>query len=557
MAESKSSSDERVVSFMDIGTNSVRVLLVRINPNHSYATLTQQKEVVRLGEGEFVDQHLQPEAMDRAVLVCRKFAELSRSYGAAEIIAITTSAAREAKNQAEFLRRLRREADLDVRVISGKEEARLIYLGVSSGVHLGDKQAAFIDVGGGSTEVIAGDQRQYHYLGSLALGAVRLTTLFFLPEETDPINSERYALLQRYVRNASVRTLQQMKQNRFDIAFGSSGTIENLTDIAARALHNRPRQRDDVLPYSDLKQVVEMLSALPLEARRKVPGINPERADIIIAGAAIIDTLMQDLKLTELRVISERGLREGLLIDYLSRGEHAQLVRGMSVRERSVLQLGRTCGFDEKHAKHIRRLALEMFESAQKAGLHRLGDRERELLGYAAMLHDIGVFLSYNDHHLHTYYLIRNAELLGFDQSEIAIMATAALFHRKGMPKKKSAEFAALDKRSRSIVELMSVLLRLAEGLDRSHMGIVQHAKLRAIDKRTVELEIHAAQDCQLELWGVQDRLKAAEKILDRKMQVRVVGGKKSSRITKRPPLPPTADETPDRKSQTIPTGTI
>ncbi len=557
MTASKRSSDERVVSFMDIGTNSVRLLLVRIHPNHSYATLTQQKEVVRLGEGEFVDQYLQPDAMDRAVLVCRKFAELSRSYGAEEIIAITTSAAREAKNQSEFLRRLRHEADLDVRVISGKEEARLIYLGVSSGAHLGDKQAAFIDVGGGSTEVIVGDQRQYHYLSSLALGAVRLTTLFFLPEETDPISSERYALLQRYVRNASVRTLQQMKQHRIDIAFGSSGTIENLTDIAARALHNRPRQRDDVLPYRDLKQVVEMLSALPLEARRKVPGINPERADIILAGAAIIDTLMQDFKLTELRVISERGLREGLLIDYLSRGEHAQLVRGMSVRERSVLQLGRTCGFDEDHAKHIRRLALEMFDSAQKAGLHRWGDRERELLGYAAMLHDIGVFLSYNDHHLHTYYLIRNAELLGFDQSEIAIMATAALFHRKGTPKKKSAEFAALDKRSRSIVELMSVLLRLAEGLDRSHMGIVQHAKLRAINKRSVDLEIQAAQDCQLELWGVQDRLKAAEKMLDRKMQVHVVGGKKSSRTTKRQPPPPTADETPDPKSQTTPTGTL
>jgi len=159
MANSKKSSDERVVSFMDIGTNSVRVLLVRINPNHSYATLTQQKEIVRLGEGEFIDQYLQPAAMDRAILVCRKFAELSRSYGAEEIVAITTSAARDAINQADFLRRLRREAGLDVRVISGKEEARLIYLGVSSGVHLGDKQAAFIDVGGGSTEVIAVTRR--------------------------------------------------------------------------------------------------------------------------------------------------------------------------------------------------------------------------------------------------------------------------------------------------------------------------------------------------------------------------------------------------------------
>ena len=331
-----------------------------------------------------------------------------------------------------------------------------------------------------------------------------------------------------------------MKQYHFDVAFGSSGTAENLTDIAARALHNRTRQRDDVLPYGDLKQVIDMLSALPLEARRKVPGINPERADIIIAGAAILDTLMQDLKLSELRVVSERGLREGMLIDYLSRGEHADLIRGMSVRERSVLQLGRACGFDETHARHIMQLALELFDSSQKARLHRLGDRERELLGYAAMLHDIGVFLSYNDHHLHTYYLIRHAELLGFDQSEIAIMATAALFHRKGTPKKKSAQFAELDKHSRSGVELMSVLLRLAEGLDRSHTGVVQHAKLRAINKNSVALESRAAQDIQLELWGVQDRLKVADKVLDRKIEIRVIGGKNPTRPIKPSPAPPT-----------------
>ena len=542
MATSRKSSDGRVVAFLDIGTNSVRLLIVRIKANQSYATITQQKEVVRLGEGEFVDQYLQPEAMARAVLVCRKFAELARAYHAAEIIAIATSAARDAKNQSEFLRRLRREAKLDVRVISGKEEARLIYLGVSSGAHLGDKQAAFIDIGGGSTEVSAGDHKQYHLLSSLNLGAVRLSTLFFLPNESDPVDAERYALLQRYVRNASVRTLQQMRQYRFELAFGSAGTIENLTDIAARALHNRPRQRDDILTHADLQRVIEMLCALPLAARRQVPGINPERADIIIAGAAILDTLMEDLRLSEVRVISERGLREGLLIDYLSRSEHAQLIHGMSVRERSILQLGRICGFDEQHARHIMQLALEMFDSAAKAGLHDLGARERELLGYAALLHDIGAFLSYNNHQVHTYYLIRNAELLGFDDSEIAIMAATGLFHRKALPKRKHAEMQEFDKRTRQAVATLSVLVRLAEGLDRSHTGVIRHVKLRAVNKHSVVLEIHATQDCQLELWGVQERLAVAEKILGRKLQVNLVSAKKATPPTKPPSVPPTAD---------------
>ena len=526
-------SDGNVVAFLDLGTNSIRLLLVRVLPNHSYATLTQQKEVIRLGEGEFADQYLQPEAMDRAVLVCSKLADLSRSYGAQEILGVATSAVRDAKNQKEFLRRMRHETGIAMRVISGREEARLIYLGIASAVHLGDKQAAFIDIGGGSTEIIAGDQKQYQFLGSLNLGAVRLSTLFFLPEETAPVLPERYALLQRYVRNASVRTLQQMKNHRIDIAFGSSGTVENLTDIAARALHDRARQRDDVLTHADLQRVIQILCERTLEERRKIPGINPERADIIIAGAAILDTLMQDLAIKQVRVISEHGLREGMLVDYLSRGEHAKLFRETSVRERSVLQLGRACGFDETHARHIAQLALEMFDSAKRAELHALGDLERELLEYAALLHDIGSFLSYNNHHLHTHYLILNAELLGFDQAEISMLAVIALFHRKGMPSKKNEEYAALDKRSRKSVRLLSTFLRIAEGLDRSHTGVITHAKLRAVDKANARLEVIANGDCQLELWGVEDRLTALEKVIDRKVQVKV---KNKSTVAAAPP---------------------
>jgi exopolyphosphatase/guanosine-5'-triphosphate,3'-diphosphate pyrophosphatase len=516
------SLEGHVVSFIDIGTNSVRLLIVRIAPNHSYTTLTQQKEVVRLGENEFADQYLQPDAMERAILVCSKFAELSRSYGAQEILAVATSAVRDAKNQKDFLRRLQHEAGLEIRVISGREEARLIYLGVANAVHLDDKQAAFIDIGGGSTELIVGGQKQCQFLGSLNLGAVRLSTLFFLPNETAPVPPERYALLQRYIRNASVRTLQQMQKYRWDLTFGSSGTIENLTDIAARALHNRIRQRDDILTYADLQRVIEMLCACTLEERRKLPGINPERADIIIAGAAILDTLMQDLNIKQVRVISERGLREGMLVDYLSRSEHAELFREFSVRERSVLQLGRACGFDETHARHIARLALELFDSAKKVGLHTLGDRERELLEYAALLHDIGAFLSYDNHHLHTHYLIRHAELLGFDQAEIALMALVALFHRKAKPSKQNEEYAAQDKATRRSVRVLSALLRVAEGLDRSHNGIITRARFRAANNTSVRLELQATGDCQLELWGVEDRIGTLEKVFKRAVKIKL-----------------------------------
>ncbi|MHB9130970.1 MAG: Ppx/GppA phosphatase family protein [Armatimonadota bacterium] len=512
------SAGGHVIAFMDIGTNSVRLLLVRINPNHSYTILTEQKEVVRLGEGEFVEQHLLPAAMDRAVLVCGKFADLARAQGAEEIIAVATSATREAENQGEFVRRLQKEAQLDVRVISGVEEARLIYQGVAGGVHIEEKQALFIDIGGGSTEISVGDQQQHLYLDSLKLGAIRLTMLY-LPEETGPVSAERYGLIQRYARNTMVRTVQRLRQFRIDLAIGSSGTILNLADIAARSILKRRLLPEDTLTYPHLREVVKQLCALPLEERRKVPGVNPERADIIIAGAAILETLMQELQLPEIR-LSSRGVREGLLVDYLSRDEFAHIVKPTSVRERSVLQLGRVCAFDEQHARNVARLALDLFDSGRETGLHRFGAWERDLLYYAALLHDIGAFLSYSDHHAHSYYFIRNADLLGFDQTETAIMAATAFFHRKTFPRKKHHEFAILDDRSRGVVQGLCVLLRIAESLDRGHSGTVAGAHFTAVNKKTVALTIDCAQDCQLELWGVQNHVDAVLRAFHKRLVI-------------------------------------
>ena len=307
---------DHVIAFLDLGTNSVRLLMVKLNENHSYTVLTEQKETVRLGEGEFRQNVLQPGAIRRATLVCSRFAEMARSRGAEAIVAVATSATREAENKAAFLRHLQKHARLDVRVISGKEEARLIYLGVASGVNLGTRQALFIDIGGGSTEVIIGDQQQYAYLDSLKFGAIRLSTIFFRPEETGPVIPSRYARIQRYVRTGSVRTLQRLRQYPVDLAIGSSGTVMNLAEIAMRMTYRRSLQKDDVLTREQLRSTVQLLCSLPLEERRRVPGLNPERADIIIAGAAILETFMQELDLREIAV-SDRGLRDGLPIDYL------------------------------------------------------------------------------------------------------------------------------------------------------------------------------------------------------------------------------------------------
>jgi exopolyphosphatase/guanosine-5'-triphosphate,3'-diphosphate pyrophosphatase len=303
---------------------------------------------------------------------------------------------------------------------------------------------------------------------------------------------------------------------------GSSGTIESLGDIAARMFLKRPLQRDDTLPYAQLKEVVTLLGALSLEARRKVPGLNPSRADIIMGGAAILDTLMEELALPEIRV-TDRGLRDGLLVDYLLKNGHAPAWGEMSPRQMSVLQLGRICRFNEAHARTTVRLALALFDSGREAGLHRLGLRERELLEYAALLHHIGGFLTYDNYQAHTYYLISNADLLGFDQTEIAMVATVALYHRKALPRKKHLEFSSLTKKTQRVVRILCVLLRLAESLDRSHAGYVRHARLCTVDAQRVMLYVHAAHDCQLELWGVQEHLEAFAKVFDRTLEIKMI----------------------------------
>jgi len=506
----------RVIGFIDIGTNSVRLLLVRVFPNQSFTVLSQRKEVVRLGEGEFETGELQPEPMKRAVLVCRMFREMADSFDVDEMFTVATSATRDARNKRKFLRMLRREAGLDVKVVSGPEEARLIYRGVASGVNIGNL-AFFIDIGGGSTEVIAGEQHEYHYLDSLPLGAIRLTHKF-LEHERGIVSQESYARIQNYIRDSSIRAIQELKKYQFDMAVGSSGTIENLADIAVYASEGRPRTMDDVMTYTQLRDVVDRLCSLPLKERRQVPGINPDRADIIIAGAAIIDTLMGELGLESIR-ISDRGLRDGLLVDYLTRQSGGYPVE-TSYRAQSIIRLGRSQGFDEEHGRHIANLALQLFDSSHENGLHSLGDLERELLEYSSLLHDVGVSLSYSNHQAHSYYFIRNADLLGFNENEISIMAATALFHRKKFPRTKYPEYAALNKEAREIVCYLSVFLGIAESLDRSHQQLVEHVQLLPEGKKRARLNLYSDHGIPLEMWGVEYHHTAFKRVFKRDLEV-------------------------------------
>ncbi len=408
--ETSLKTPERVVGFIDIGTNSVRLLVVRVNPNLSYTIISQEKEVVRLGQEEFKDGLLKPEAMNRTFLVCRKFSELAKTYGASKIIAVGTSAIREAKNQSEFLQKLLIETGINVHVISGREEARLVYCGISSGVDIGEEKAIFIDVGGGSTEIAVGNQNKCFYVDTLKLGAIRLTTQFIGEGWTEKIHNKVYKNIKKQVSGKLLRTTPHVKALAPKIAYGSSGTVINLAEITNRMFKKQENgTKNPVLSLKNLSKMTPILCSLSLAERKKIPGINPDRADIIIAGAAIIETMMEEFGIEEIN-ITGRELRDGLLVDYLSTFEGFQEFQKTPARNRSVLQLGRSCNYDEKHSEIVAALALQLFDSGKKIGLHDFGDEERELLRYAALLHDVGDFLSFNDHQLHSHYIITNAE---------------------------------------------------------------------------------------------------------------------------------------------------
>ncbi len=507
---------DKAIAFMDMGTNSMRLMIVRIDSNHTYTILSRQKEMIRLGEGEFDHGYILEDSMDRAIAVCRNFADMAASFKADDIICVTTSATRDANNKKEFLSRLKKEAGLDIHVISGTEEARLIYLGVSRGTNVTGR-SLFIDIGGGSTELIVGDGKHYEYLDSVKVGAIRLSTLL-LGDTSEPVSTTSYLLLQDYVRNKSIRSFQRIKELWLKNAYGSSGTVQNLAEICCRTLYGGDPEKRTTLALKDLKQIVKHLCSLPLKERKLVPGINPSRADIVIGGAAILDTILTDLNIQEIQV-SNRELRDGLLVDYLCRIDRPA-VDESSVRQTSVLQLGRRSNFDEHHARRVAKLGLELFDSALGIGLHQQNRWERELFSYAALLHDVGTFLSYTNHHANSAYFIRNADLLGFSQQELTIIAATAYFHRKGLPGDEFPEFAAIDKTARDTVKGQFIFLRIAESLDRSHAALVESARFLSGNKGSIVLEVSSSKDCQLELWGIQKHCETFEAVFGKPLTI-------------------------------------
>lgn len=505
------SNPDPIIAAIDIGTNSVHMVVVRIKASlPAFSIIAREKETVRLGDRDPHTGNLTPAAIQRALSALKRCQEIAKSLNAQQILAVATSAVREAPNGQEFVRSIESELGLSVNLISGQEEARRIYLGVLSGVEFNNQPHLIIDIGGGSTELILGDTHAPRTLSSTKIGAVRLTSEFI---PNNPVNDRELAYLQAYIRGQLERSIDEIKANlqpgEVPKMIGTAGTIETLAAILnIDKQGNVPdRIHGCQIDFVALRNLINRLKRMTIAERTAIEGISERRAEIIIAGAMILQEAMVMLSIESLTVC-ERSLREGVIVDWmLTQGliENRLKYQG-SIRERNTLQIAGKYGVDLPHSQHVAELALSLFDQTS-GSLHHWGTTPRQLLWSAAILHNSGHFVSHDSHHKHSYYLIRYGELLGYAETEIDTIANIARYHRKSPPKKKHQNLQDLSKEQRQIVSQLSAILRLAVALDRRRIGAIDRVSLSCnVSDKTCQLTFFPTDpndECVLECWSI------------------------------------------------------
>ena len=509
------------IAAIDIGTNSIHMIVVQVRPDLSFEVIDREKEMVRLGAGGLDGRALTPEAMHTALQVLSKFSRLAASHKVDEVIAVATSATREAENGGEFLQTVTEQTGIRPRVISGTEEARLIHLAAVYGVSVPGDVAVVIDIGGGSVEVTRGVGANVELGRSFKLGVIRLTERFV---KTDPLEPRDERKLVRHIDTEIGKYLHQVARDGFERVIGTSGTILSIAAVASAAEGLAPGAplRNRRFSAKQIRRVRKDLVTLDLEKRLRVPGLEPRRADLAVAGAILVDEILRRLGANEI-TLCDLSLREGLVLDYIARHrkEIAQADRYPDVRRRSVFELAEGCRYWPEHSQHVARLSIGLFD--QTRAIHGLTDREREWLEYAAILHDIGVHISYEGHHKHSYYLVKNGDLRGFEPDEIEAIALVARYHRQATPKRKHDGFSGLQRRSRRTVRTLAAILRVAESLDRSHAQTV--AGLELHDRGDDDLlQLRTTGDSELELWAASRHAAPFERLTGKPLRIEVSG---------------------------------
>jgi exopolyphosphatase/guanosine-5'-triphosphate,3'-diphosphate pyrophosphatase len=478
---------------IDVGTNSIHMIIVEAQ-RHGYRVIDKEKEMVQLGRDSLEGRPLTDGAIERGVATLKNMAEIARRWQVQDIVAVATSAIREAPNRRQFIAAAEKSAGIEVRVISGEEEADYIYRAVRSAVDFSGGTAFSIDIGGGSVELIVGTKSEVYFTRSEPAGALRISQQFALDK---PATAATIDDCRRYVRKALKKTLGRIHAIGFDFTIGTSGTIVTLATLAAETSANGESVTPGLrwLSRKRLRELIETLAPLAADERVRRLQLDPKRAETIVAGAIVLDEILSGLGVVQLRAC-DAALREGIVERMLEERGHEE-PEGDNVRHSSVLEFAHRSGVDRVHATHVARLALRIFDQTQK--LHHLQTGERELLEYAALLHEVGMHVSYQGHHKHSFYLISHAGLRGFTGDQVALVANVARYYRKSGPVDEHQNFAQLSRTQKEVVQKLAAILRIAAALDRGRRGAVRDVaveigsevalfRLRPRDEADVEL---------------------------------------------------------------------
>ncbi len=503
------------LAVIDIGTNSIHMVLAEILPDASFKILDRFKDMTRLGNGVFATKRLSDEAMSRALDVLKTLVTLARNKGFERIVAVATSAVREAQNGGDFVSLLMEQAGLRVKVISGTEEARLIFLGVKHSIALPDGPTLVVDIGGGSVELIVGNRDGLIHGKSLKLGAIRLAEQC-LPK-TPPSESMMRALKQ-VVLTELRDVLGCFKMKKFHSLVATSGMAGNVGEIVHLRHTGRPLPQLNLATVSlkDIRSLEAELARSSVKARLAIPGLDPKRIDTLLPATVVLRCL---LELSDLHAITlcDKAIREGVIYDFIVR--HREGLKAEQdipdVRRRNVIGLARRCQAPESHSLHVANLALSLFDQTKRE--HHLGHQERTWLEYAAILHDAGYLINPRQHHKHAYYLIKHSDLGGLTAEDIDVVATVARYHRRSVPGLKHEEFNRLTPRLQRVVKILASLLRIADGLDRTHFSLAQavHVKLG----KQITIEVQLTGDAEMELWAAKSRADLFEQVFRRRVQ--------------------------------------
>lgn len=486
------------IAAIDLGTNSFHAVIVDIYPDGSFYTIDKLKEMVLLAE-KGVGEDLSEAAIQRGLDALRKIKTLCEHQNAEKIFAYATSAIREAGNGGRFIQQAIDDVGIKINAISGKMEAELIGLAVQHGVQMPETPALIMDVGGGSVEYILADRGKFYFLSSKKIGVARMKARFV---NHDPITKEEIETLILHYKESLSDVAQAFAMYRSPVLIGSSGTMENIALMIAWRNGKNPSLSVNELEFTaaEFGEFYDAVIGMDAAERAQLKGLDEKRIELLPAGLVLVDYILRTFGIRRVK-ISAQALREGIILRYIRKemGDIRKMEYVEDPRRRSVLELVRKCDWHEEHSRHVAGLALKLFDVFREQ--MNLGEPDRELLEYAALMHDIGYHISHRKHHKHALYLIRNADLMGFKEPEIEVMANVARYHRRSTPKSRHPYYKALPEKDRDRVKKLSSLLRVADGLDRSHYQNVRDIKITEMDDE-ISIEVFSEADPQLEIWG-------------------------------------------------------